>query len=260
MELGLKGRRVLITGGSQGIGRATAMVLAAEGCDLYLASRSKDDLEAARRDIAAAHGTDVKVFALDLSKSGDQTKLFEAARDADILINNAGAIPGGTIEDIDEATWRQAWDLKVFGYINMCRHFYPVMRERGGGVILNIIGNGGEKPRANYIAGSAGNAALMAFSRALGGNSADDGIRVVALNPGPVATDRLVRLMKKASHDKYGDESRYQEFLDPFAFNRAAKPDEIAWMAAFLVSERSAYTSGTVVTVDGGMVNRGPLF
>ena len=134
------------------------------------------------------------------------------------------------------------------------------MKDRGDGVIVNIIGNGGEKPVSDYIAGSTGNAALMAFTRALGGDSPDDGIRVVGINPGPVSTDKLVSMMKKAAVDKWGDESRYEEFYQPFAFDRVATPEEIAVMAVFIASPLSAYTSGTIVTVDGGMVNKGPLF
>jgi NAD(P)-dependent dehydrogenase (short-subunit alcohol dehydrogenase family) len=148
----------------------------------------------------------------------------------------------------------------VFSYINLCRHFYAFMKARGSGVIVNIIGNGGEKPVSDYIAGSTGNAALMAFTRALGGDSPKDGIRVVGLNPGPVATEKLVSMMKKAARDQLGDEARYQEFLGPFGFGRAATPEEIADTTAFLASDRSSYTTGTIVTVDGGMINKGPLF
>ncbi len=260
MDLGLKGRKVLITGASQGIGRATAQCLAEEGCDLYLVARTAQDLDAVQAGILAKHKVTVRSFALDMAASESHATLARECADANVVINNAGGIPNGTLADIDEATWRKAWDIKVFGYINMCRQFYPLMKKRRGGVILNVIGNGGEIPRANYIAGSTGNAALMAFTRALGGGSADDSVRVLALNPGPVATERLVRMMKKTARDRFNDEGRYNEFLSPFAFGRAQTPEECAWSIAFLISDRSAYTSGTVITTDGGMVNRGPLF
>ena len=177
-----------------------------------------------------------------------------------MLINSAGAIPKGRVDEIEEAQWRELWDLKVFGTINLCRRFYADMKARGSGVILNIIGNGGEKPVSDYICGSTGNAALMAFTRALGGDGPKDGVRVVGLNPGPVATEKLVGMMKKAARDKWGDESRHDDFLAPFAFGRAATTEEIAQMAVFLLSDLSSYTTGTIVTVDGGMVNKGPLF
>ncbi len=260
LELGLDGRKAVITGASEGIGRAVAHRLGAEGCALYLSARSAENLARVRDEVLAERDVPVSLFPLDLSLSADQTRLAEACPDADILINNAGAIPKGRIDEIDEAQWRQVWDLKVFGYINLCRHFYAAMKARGAGVIVNIIGNGGEKPVSDYIAGSTGNAALMAFTRALGGDSPKDGLRVVGLNPGPVATEKLVSMMKKGARDQLGDESRYEEFFAPMGFGRAATTNEIADMTAFLASDLSAYTTGTIVTVDGGMINKGPLF
>jgi NAD(P)-dependent dehydrogenase (short-subunit alcohol dehydrogenase family) len=260
IELNLAGKRALITGGSEGIGRAIAHRLASEKCDLYLAARTRTRLKALRDSLTKDHDVDVEVFPLDLATGENQMALAEACRDADILVNSAGSIPIGTIEEIDETAWRQAWDLKVFSTINLCRAFYGFMKARGGGVIVNIIGNGGERPVSNYVAGACGNAAVMALTRALGGDSHQDGIRVVGINPGPVATEKLVAMMKKTAIDRFGDENRYEEFLSPFAFGRAATTDEIADMAAFLASDVSAYTTGTIVTVDGGMIYTGPLF
>lgn len=261
MDLNLEGKTAAITGASEGIGKAIALQLAALGCNLRLAARTAANLDKVKEEVRASANVAVETYPLDLSKSGNQQAFAKACvDDCDILVNNAGAIPGGRIDEIDEATWRAAWDLKVFGYINITREFYAAMKKRGAGVILNIIGTGGEKPVAEYIAGAAGNASLMAFTRALGGGSPKDGIRVLAINPGPVATDRLINLVKKSAKDRLGDESRYQELFEPFAFERAATPEEIAQMAAFLVSDLSSYTSGTVITIDGGQVNKGPLF
>jgi len=193
MELGLRGRKALITGASRGIGRACAEVLAEEGCDVVLVARTAADLEAARAKIAAPCNVAVRCFALDLSESKSADTLAAECPETEILINNAGAIPRGTLDEIDEARWREAWDLKVFGHINMSRRFYALMRGRRAGVIINIIGTAGENVQSNYITGSAGNASLMAFTRALGGTSPRDGLRVVGINPGPVETDRMVR-------------------------------------------------------------------
>ena len=175
-------------------------------------------------------------------------------------MNNAGAIPSGTIFDVDEAAWRKAFDLKVFGYINLCRSFYGAMKARRRGTIVNIIGNGGERPVSNYIAGACGNAAVMALTRALGGDSHKDGIRVVGINPGPVTTERLVRMMKKRSTEVHGTPDRWRDYEKPFAFGRAGTVEEIADMTAFLASDLSAYITGTIVTIDGGMIYKGPLF
>jgi len=259
MELDLTGKQALVTGASKGIGRATAARLAAEGCDVVLVARTAADLDRAREEIRAQHNVAVTTVPLDLSNGDAARGLARDFPDIDILVNNAGAIPGGTIDEIDEARWRQAWDLKVFGYINLCRAYLALMKRRKRGVIVNIIGSAGERLDAAYIAGSAGNASLMAFTRALGGAAPEQGVRVVGINPGPVATDRLVTLLKKRAQDRLGDAARWQELTTTMPFGRAAKPDEIAAMAVFLASDLSAYTTGTIVTIDGGIANRGAM-
>jgi len=256
MELGLRGKKALITGASKGIGRACAEVLAEEGCDVVLVSRTAADLDGVRAKIAGEHNVSVRYFALDLSDSRNVDKLAAECADTEILVNNAGAIPGGNIAQIDEARWRQAWDLKVFGYINMTRRFYALMAERKQGVIVNILGAAGENPDFDYIAGSSGNASLMAFTRAMGGAAPRDGLRVIGINPGPVMTERLITLMKTRAQTNFGDPEKYTELMKPLAFGRAAKPEEIAWMAAFLASDRSGYTTGSIVTIDGGGSSR----
>jgi NAD(P)-dependent dehydrogenase (short-subunit alcohol dehydrogenase family) len=256
MDLGLRGRKALVTGASKGIGRACAEVLAEEGCDIVLVSRTAADLEAVRAKIAGEHNVAVRYYALDLSDSRYVDKLAAECADTDLLVNNAGAIPGGNIAEIDEARWRQAWDLKVFGYINMTRRFYALMAERKRGVIVNILGAAGENPDFDYVAGSSGNASLMAFTRAIGGTAPRDGLRVMGINPGPVLTERLETLMRHRAQTRFGDPEKWTELMKPLAFGRAAKPEEIGYMAAFLASDRSAYTTGTIVTVDGGGSSR----
>ena len=242
MELNLKGKRVLVTGASKGIGRACVEMLAAEGCTVLGASRS------------IAPGPAAK--AVDLSQRGAAEELAVWAGDLDILVNNAGAIPGGDILKVDEDSWRKAWDLKMFGYINLTRAVYAGMKKKRRGVIVNIIGAAGEKMNAAYIAGSTANAGLMAFTRALGGASHADGVRVVGINPGPIATDRLISLHKQMAQTKLGDANRYEELFKDMSFGRPGTPEEIASAVAFLASERSAYTSGCILTIDGGQSNR----
>ncbi len=133
------------------------------------------------------------------------------------------------------------------------------MKERRRGVIINIIGVGGEKLYAMYIAGAVGNAGLMALTRAIGAVSPDDGVRVVGVNPGPVMTDRIEVLGRKRAARLYGDESRWRESLAKMPFGRPASCDEIAAAVVFLASDLSAYTSGTIVTIDGGLAYRSAL-
>jgi NAD(P)-dependent dehydrogenase (short-subunit alcohol dehydrogenase family) len=257
MDLGLRGRSVLITGASQGIGLECARVFAAEGCDLHLAARAKDKLETARAELA--HGVSVTVHAMDLSSDTAMHALADAVGDVDVLVNNAGDIPAGSIETVDDAAWRRGFDLKVFGYISLTRLYWARMKARKSGVIINDIGNSGENFDARYIAGSSGNASLMAFTRALGGVSLDHGVRVVGVNPGPVATDRMVKLMKRRALDLHGDESRWQELFACYPGGRPATSREVADLIAFLASPRAGYISGTIVTIDGGIASRGSI-
>jgi NAD(P)-dependent dehydrogenase (short-subunit alcohol dehydrogenase family) len=253
MDLHLTGKRVLITGASKGIGAAAAEAFAEEGCHLRLAARSGDQLSALAETLRGKHQIDATAHVVDLRKAEDLAKLAEAAEDIDILVNNAGDIPGGALDKIDEATWRHAWDLKVFGYINLTRLIYGQMKARGHGVIVNDIGAAGEKFDANYICGSAGNAAIMAFTRALGGKSLADNIRVVGINPGPVGTERHVTLLKTRARHQFGDETRYKELQKGLPLGRPAHAREIADLMAFLASDRAGYTSGVIYTVDGGI-------
>ena len=252
MDLHLRGKRVLITGASKGIGAAAAEAFAEEGCHLRLAARNVAQMTALAEHLRSRHQIDVQVHGVDLRNADELAALARDAADIDILVNNAGDIPGGSIDAIDEVKWRHAWELKVFGYINLTRSIYAQMKARGHGIIINDIGAAGEKFDANYITGSTGNAALMAFTRALGGKSLKDNIRVVGINPGPVGTDRHVTLMKTRAKTQLGDESRYKELQQGLPLNRPAHPREIADLMAFLASDRSGYTSGIIVTVDGG--------
>lgn len=245
MDLNLTGERALVTGASQGIGAAIAETLAAEGCALHLAARNGDALEARARTLRAQHGVEVTTHAVDLRVSTDLERLAEAAGDIDILVNNAGDIPAGTINDVGPELWRHAWDLKVFGYIDLVRLVYPRLRDRGHGVVVNVIGTGGEQPTAGYIAGGAGNAALMAFTKALGGEGPRNGVRVVGVNPGPVATERITT-MRAAN-------AAVDAQFAALPSGRVAEPREVADLVAFLASERAGYISGTIVTIDGGM-------
>jgi NAD(P)-dependent dehydrogenase (short-subunit alcohol dehydrogenase family) len=253
MDLHLSGKRVLITGASKGIGAAAAEAFAEEGCHLILAARSGDQLKALAERLRTQHQIDATAYVANLRNAEDVARLAKDTADIDILVNNAGDIPGGSIDKIDEAAWRHAWELKVFGYINLTRLVYAQMKARGHGVIINDIGAAGEKFDGNYICGSAGNAALMAFTRALGGKSLADNIRVVGINPGPVGTDRHVTLLKTRAKHQFGDESRYTEFQKTLPLGRPAHPREIGDLMAFLASDRAGYTSGVIYTVDGGI-------
>jgi NAD(P)-dependent dehydrogenase (short-subunit alcohol dehydrogenase family) len=258
MDLGLKDSRALVTGASAGIGAAVAEALAAEGCDLFLSGRDGERLRSVAERARATHGVAIEFAAFDLSTSKDQAELASAAVDVDILVNNAGSNPAGGIESITEELWRSSWDLKVFGYINLTRRYFRKMKARRRGVIVNVIGNSGERMNADYILGSSGNLALMGLARALGGRSPDSGVRVVGVNPGATNTSRAASLLRRWSEDRFGDPDRTEEILAGLnlPFGRMAEPGEVADAVVFLASARAAYISATVVTVDGGAASR----
>ena len=253
MDMQIAGSHVLITGASQGIGAAMARAFAREGCRLTLVARNADKLAALADELTAAFGMTPQVLAIDMTAPGAVQHIVQAAPDVDVLVNNAGSIPGGNLWEVDADRWQAGWALKVMGYIDMTRAYYPLMRDRQGGVILNNIGAGGEIFDFDYVAGSTGNAALMAFTRTVGGKSLKDKVRVVGVNPGPVATERIEKILKTRAQATLGDAARSDELLARLPLGRAATVEEIADMFVMLASPRSAYTSGVIFTIDGGM-------
>jgi NAD(P)-dependent dehydrogenase (short-subunit alcohol dehydrogenase family) len=249
MDLGLSGRKVVVTGGSKGIGRAVAEAFAAEGAHVVMASRSADALEAASANIA--HAT---TCVADLSTDAGREALFAAHGDADILVNNAGAIPAGDIETVSMEAWREGWELKVWGYIHLCKLFVPAMKARGSGTVVNIVGMGGRAVRPGYIAGASGNAALIGFTQALGAETPASNVRVFGINPAPTLTDRIKTMARVWAERDLGDPERWQEKLDEskMPFGRIKTPEEVGALAAMLCAPQVHYLSGTVIDMDGG--------
>lgn len=248
MDLQVAGKRVVVTGGSKGIGLAVAEAFLAEGASVTLVARDAGRLTEAAKGLQGR----VETVAADLSNPTDREKLAASHGDADVLVNNAGAIPGGGLFDIDMARWEQAWALKVMGYIHMTQLFLARMKERRDGTIVNVIGMAGRQPRWDYICGATGNAALNAFTNAVGGRSPEWNVRVFGIHPSATRTDRIITLSKTRAKNELGDEGRWQEMLGRLPFDRMAEPSEIGAMAVMLASPRVTYLSGTVIDMDGG--------
>ena len=251
MDLGLRGKRALVPGASKGIGQAVSEVLAEEGCDLVLTARDEVALDALAGRLRQDFGVRVDVVPADLSTVAGVGEVAGSISDLDVLVNNAGAIPPGRLAEVDAEQWRRAWDLKVFGFSDLTRALYDRLSAHGG-VIVNVSGAAGEKYPPAYIAGAAGNAALMGFTRALGAQAPGDGLRVVAVSPGPVATDRNTTMLRAQAVERFGDGDRWQELTASMPYGRAATPREIADAVAFLASPRSGYTNGAILTINGG--------
>ena len=221
---------------------------------MQLVARTRSELDKVTAKIKADYGVEAVGHAADLSNSADVKAVPAACGDIDILVNSAGAIPRGTLLEIDEERWRKAWDLKLFGAINLTREIYGPMCRRGRGVIINIAGLAGERPDAYYIAGSCANAALIMFSRSLGGDSIRHGVRVLAVNPGPVETEKHISDTKRLAKEKFGDENRWRDVMSGLPMKRAATTDEVSAMVTFLCSDFASYISGSSILIDGGLL------
>lgn len=246
MNLGLTGKSVLITGASKGIGLACAASFAAEGCDVHLAARSVDLLAQRADELRAQYNVRVITHCCDLRAAGAIAELSTACSEVDILVNNAGDIPGGGLMTVDEQTWRHAWELKVFGYINLTRLMLTQMQARGHGVIVNVIGMAAVTQPDAYICGAAGNAALDAFTKAAGKGAIGHGVRVLGLHPGATMTDRIVTLNKAIARQRFGDESRWEELLRGA---RIQTPEQVADTVVFMASERAGHLSGVMLNL-----------
>lgn len=254
MELGLKGKTVLVTGGSKGIGLACAALFVAEGARVAICSRSQANLDAAAAQVPGLVG-----IAADLRDESQALKAVEAAEAAlgplDILVNSAGAAARTVPDELTPARWRAAFDAKFFSYVNVMDPVVKRMGARGRGVIVNVIGNGGKVASPTHIAGGSANAALMLATAGLANAYAGKGVRVVGINPGTTATDRVRQgLEAEAALQKTDVAAAEAAAVSRIPLGRFAAPQEIARAVAFLASDAASYITGVNITMDGGTV------
>jgi 3-oxoacyl-[acyl-carrier protein] reductase len=250
LDLGLKGKIAIITGGSDGLGRAAAEKLAAEGATVAICARRKQHLEAAADAIRKSTGGRVLAHVADVSRSEDCARLVDAVvaecGGVDILLNNAGTSAAAAFEKVGDELWQADWDLKVMGAVRMSRLVIPHMKARGGGRIVNITTVGGKAPRPRALPTSVTRAAGLNLTKSLANEYAADNIRVNTICIGLVRSAQIDRRAK-------GDlEAHYSELGKAVPLGRVAHATEFADLFAFLVSERATYITGASVNFDGG--------
>jgi 3-oxoacyl-[acyl-carrier protein] reductase len=257
MDLKLDGKIAAVTGASMGIGKAIARALAREGCKVAICARDPGRLEAAAGELARETNAELFAVPADLTRAADAENFIArtVARFGrlDILVNNAGSAPGGVLETLTEDDWAQALQLKFMGYVRCIRYAVPHMRRQGGGRIVNLIGNDGVKHSYWEIAPGAANAAGQNLTMSLAGQYGRDNISFVAVNPGPVRTERWDGLVKAMARDMkltYDEADKLAPRSIPLG--RIAESDEVANLVAFLASPLAHFVNGTMIEIDGG--------
>lgn len=260
MDLGLRDKVAVITGGSVGIGLAVAKGLAAEGAHIVLVARDPSRLEAARAEVAASAKVRVTTVSCDVATAeGCATALAAietAFGGADILLNNAGTGSNETIMEAADSKWQYYWDLHVMAAARLARGLVPSMKRRGGGVILNNASICAKQPLWYEPIYNVTKAALVMLSKTMATEFIKDGIRVNAINPGFVLTPDWIKTAKQLTANTGGD---WQGYIDTLArenapIGRFSSPEEIADFFVFLCSARASYSVGSTYFVDGGML------
>jgi NAD(P)-dependent dehydrogenase (short-subunit alcohol dehydrogenase family) len=257
MELHMTGKTALVTGGSAGIGKAIARALAREGVDVAICARRREPLAAAAAEIARETNRRVVPIPADLTRPADAASFVAEAHAAlgriDILVNNAGSAPGGVIAYLDEAHWAEALQLKFMGYVRCLKHVLPIMQRQNKGRVVNLIGNDGVKPSYWEIAPGAANAAGQNLTLALAAQYGRDNISFVAVNPGPVRTERWAGLVDAMARDmRIPREAADRLAPHSIPLGRIAESEEVASLVCYLASDLAHFINGTMIEIDGG--------
>jgi 3-oxoacyl-[acyl-carrier protein] reductase len=259
MDLGLKGKVAFVAAASQGLGRAIADELAAEGASLILNSRNAEKISTVTNEIRDKTGVETFPAAGDLSKTSELENAVTAGirhfGRIDILITNIGGPPAGTFETLGRETWDDAYHSLIASVLDLTRLVLPGMKERRWGRILNVTSISVKQPVDNLILSNSMRAAVTGFAKSLSNEVAEFGITVNNILPGYTATERVEQLARSIS-DKEGTsvEEAKKRWESQIPMRRLGRPDEFAALAAFLVSERASYITGNSIPVDGGWI------
>jgi 3-oxoacyl-[acyl-carrier protein] reductase len=257
MDFGLTGKVAIVAAASSGLGKATAMELAAEGARVAINARNEEQLQNAADEIQSATGAEVLAIGGDVTNEDLVRKLVSETRSkfgsVDILVANAGGPPAGFFDDFNAQHYREAVELNLISTINLCREAVPHMRERGWGRIVAITSIAAKQPVDNLILSNTARAGVLGFMKTLSQQIAADGITVNTVCPGYHLTERLKSLSSSiAKNEGVSVEDIYARWAASTPMKRIGDPKEFAAVVAFLCSERASYLTGTVIQVDGG--------
>jgi NAD(P)-dependent dehydrogenase (short-subunit alcohol dehydrogenase family) len=257
MDLGLKGKVAIVTGGSEGIGRATAQSLGREGASVVICARHADTLQKAAQEVAEATGAEIIPVQADVTSAQDIERLVLSTVDRfghlDVLVNNAGTSAAGAFESVTDGAWQADLELKLFGAIRATRAALPHLRNAGGGAVVNVLNIGAKQPGANSVPTSVSRAAGMALMKALSKELAASNIRVNAINIGLIKSGQNDRrwhnMGSPGTRDEYYAETAKRIGIP---LGRVGEAEEVGDLIAFLCSSRGAYITGVSINVDGG--------
>jgi NAD(P)-dependent dehydrogenase (short-subunit alcohol dehydrogenase family) len=257
MDLRMTGKKAIVTGASEGIGKAITWAFAREGVDVAICARRKEPLEAVAAEISGATNRQIVPITADLTKPADAENLVKKAHSAlgriDILVNNAGSSPGGVLEHLTEEDWAQSLQLKFMGYVRCLKHVLPIMQKQKKGRVVNLIGNDGVKVSYWEIAPGAANAAGQNLTLSLASQYGKDNISFVAVNPGPVRTERWAGLVKAMARDmNLSFEEADKLAPSSIPLGRIAESEEVANLVTYLASDLAFFVNGTMIEIDGG--------
>lgn len=259
MDLGLKGKVVLVTAASKGLGRASALEFAREGARLLIASRNGEELEKTAEEIRQATGGEVHACATDVSKREDIERLYAVLQETygslDVLVTNAGGPPAGKFDDFDDAAWEAAFQLNLMSVIRLIRGALPYMRQNGGGRIVNVASTSIKEPIVGLLLSNTIRSGAQALMKTLSQELAGDNILVNTVSPGRIATDRIIQLDNlRAEATGTTEEEVQRQFEAAIPLGRYGQPEEFGKMVAFLGSGANTYVTGQSLFVDGGML------
>lgn len=256
MDLAIAGKNALITGASLGIGRATAEELVRAGVNVALIARDQVRLEEFATSLRLDGGPKITAISADLYKAGELSSAMRQAQQelgsVDILINNAGSSPAGSLSDLADDAWQKSFDLKLMGYARCARELLPTMYEQKWGRVVNVVGLGAYQTNPRYVAGGAINAACLAMTKSLAKEAAPHNVSVNAVNPGPVDTPRWRSLLvQRAKLSGRSIEEEEKISVGGVPMGRPARAEEVASLITYLCSQQASYISGALVNIDG---------